>query len=787
MPARRALEGVRVIDFSHYIAGPLTAMILADLGATVVRVDPPGGPRWSHPANALLQRGKQRITLDLHVSSDVSIAQRLIASADVVIESFRPGVAERFGIGAASSRIANGRLVYCSMPGFGSDDPRAGIPGWEGVICAATNQYRRPLRDPEGDPIFTAIPIASSFAAAVACHTIMAALIVRERTGRGQGVEVPLYDAVCEHVAGSPFDRLAIASAAFRERRGARQGQQLDLALNRCADGRWLHLCLVQARHVPWFARQFFPKEWIDAGMDRRQTLAEDPVARQRVADMFSTRPAREWERAINEQSGVPAGVCQRTEEWLYDDDHARESRAVIELDDPELGRTAQAGYPFQMSETPPEAQGPRHRLDADRAAILAELDEISTPGPSGQTDGVAPAGPPLDGIRMVDLSQVLAGPTAGRILAEYGAEVIKVHNPVDEQVWYDRFTNVNDGKQSIRLDLKHPEGREVLFGLLRSADVFHENFARGVAERMGIGEADVRALRPDIICSSISAFGREGYRGAYRGREELAQAITGIEVRVGGEGTPRMLTGAMNDIASGHWCAFAIMVALFYRMKTGVGQRVHTSLAHAATFHQVPYMVGFHGRVWDEPSGPDAFGFGPLDRIYRTADGYIYLAALGRGDTDRLRTIDALRDVDFDTDDEQLTQTLAEVFRSGTASEWADRVVSAGVGAHVVLDYRGFMADEAAVERGIIRSWEPDSESTEVFGPTKRLSETPPIPLFPSPLPGAGAQQILEIAGMGTSREQLRAKSVVFDELDESALREMLGRFVRGEEPAET
>jgi len=387
----------------------------------------------------------------------------------------------------------------------------------------------------------------------------------------------------------------------------------------------------------------------------------------------------------------------------------------------------------------------------------------------------------------MVDLSQVLAGPTAGRVLAEYGAEVIKIHNPVDEQVWYDRFTNVNDGKESVRLDLKSPEGRDVLSRLVQDADIYHENFARGVAERMGIGDSDMRAVRPDLICSSVSAYGRDGYRGAYRGREELAQAITGIEIRVGGTGTPRMLTGAMNDVAAGHWCAFGIMVALLHRMKTGVGQRVHASLAHAATFHQVPYMIGFEGRAWDEPSGPGSFGFGPLDRIYRTSDGFIYLAALGRGDRQRLHTIAALSAINLDADDRELTQSLCDLFTSGTTAEWEARLLGAGLAAHRVVEYEGFMADPAAARRGIIRSWKlPNGDDARIFGPSKRLSETPPIPLFPSPLPGSGGRKILEVAGLSDRYDELRERSVVFDKLDDNDLREMLGRFVRGEEPAE-
>src|SRR5579885_2064857 len=115
-----ALAGIRVIDFGQYLAGPLLAMMLADNGADVIRVDPPGGPRWKHHANAILQRGKRSIVLDLKQPEDQAIARRLVASADVVVENFRPGVMERFGLGPEAMTAANPRLVYCSIPGFGS-------------------------------------------------------------------------------------------------------------------------------------------------------------------------------------------------------------------------------------------------------------------------------------------------------------------------------------------------------------------------------------------------------------------------------------------------------------------------------------------------------------------------------------------------------------------------------------------------------------------------------------------------------------------------------------------
>ena len=111
-----ALEGIRVVDFGHYIAGPLAGMLLADQGADVVKIDPPGGPRWQTPGNATWNRAKRSITLDLKDEADLDTARRLVASADVLVENFRPGVMERLGLGADAMIEANPRLIYCSIP-----------------------------------------------------------------------------------------------------------------------------------------------------------------------------------------------------------------------------------------------------------------------------------------------------------------------------------------------------------------------------------------------------------------------------------------------------------------------------------------------------------------------------------------------------------------------------------------------------------------------------------------------------------------------------------------------
>ena len=161
-----ALDGIRVVDFGHHVAGPLTAAMLADQGADVVHVDRPDQGGRESAAEAYLHHGKRRISLDLTHERDRDVATGLVERADVLIENFRPGVMDRLGLGWSAMSERAPRLVYCSLPGFGSTDPRAGVPGWEGVIDAATGNFRpRPSEHPDGwdtsRPTFSAVPVAS--------------------------------------------------------------------------------------------------------------------------------------------------------------------------------------------------------------------------------------------------------------------------------------------------------------------------------------------------------------------------------------------------------------------------------------------------------------------------------------------------------------------------------------------------------------------------------------------------------------------------------------------------
>jgi crotonobetainyl-CoA:carnitine CoA-transferase CaiB-like acyl-CoA transferase len=619
-----ALAGLRVVDLSHYLAGPTVAMVLGDLGADVVRVDPPGGPLWGHPGNAIVQRGKRSIVLDLHDEDDRALTRRLIARADVVVESFRPGGAERLGLGPEACLAADPRLVWCSLPGFAGDDPRAWMGGWEAIVLAAAGLMPR-VPGSDGDVHFQAHTVVSAVASAQACHRVVAALVRRERSGRGQRVDVPLYEAAFEIVAHA-----GRAPAPVVHHQGS--------------DGRWLQVSLGRPEH-----------------RDRLAAEVGDP---ERLAEAIATRPAAEWERRLNERCRVPAALAQTTCDWLYDDAHAREAGAVIALDDPELGRTAQAGYPIVLSATPPAAAGPRRPLDGDRGAILAEAATEGPPAagpPAVHGDGLGAAAA-LDDIVVVDLSTDLAGSLAARILAGYGAAVVRPAGPPGEA--------------------------------LDRADIVHETVG---GDRPVLGEQVVRSLRPDVIRSAVSAFGPAGDRAGWSGGDEAGLAVTGVQRRWFGADGPGPVGWPLDAVAAGHWSAAAQLVALYHRLRTGAGQEAHASLCHAATFQQLGYAIGFGGRIWAEPSGTAAVGWGPLNRLYRASDRWFYLWAEGEGAVKRLATVEGLEPVDVDAGEHELAVALEAVFAVGTAAQWVGRLVAAAVPAQVVLTVDEARADEHA------------------------------------------------------------------------------------------
>ncbi len=755
-----ALDGIRVIDFGHYIAGPVAGMLLADQGAEVVKVDPPWGPAFDRPANATWNRGKRSISLDLKKAEDVRIARRLVQDADVMIENFRPGVMERLGLGEPSFRVDNPGLIYASMPGFAVEDPRSALPAWEGVILAATDAFR-PLAEYRemvqvlhqspsqriGRPEFTAEPIASMYAAMLCAIAITTALNVRAAKGIGQKVEVPLFDAMMQAVGVFGMARLPFKPITRPVFSGFDHQYQ-------CADGRWIHLVCTVPRHGERFAQAVGALEMVEQGMTARgvgaKQVLNDKLIR-RLTEIFLTRTGTEWE-AFFVEHGIPGALCRSTKEWMQHP-QAVESDLLVTVEDPVFGSMRQPGIQVKLSATPGLVQNPAPGLDADREEILESIGNPETK-PKAALLERQPLGLPLQGIRVLDLCIVLAGPTCGRTLAELGADVIKIDDPKRGEVVYHH--DINRGKRTILLDLKSNEGLQVFWELVETADVIVQNYRSGVVERLGIDYESVRSRRPSVIYASLNAYGDTGPWSHLPGFEESVQALTGMQVRYGGPEKPTVWPyGVVNDYGTGYAGAYGVLLALLSRSQTDKGQHIQSGLARTACTLQSMQLQDYAGKTWDESEDPDRMGFGKLHRLYECLDGWIFVGAKAAGELARACGFDS---------EANIVSELNTWCEERSVHEAVETLGTGGIGAHALVWMNELVESDAVSRRGLSVAREHERLGMmRTSGPAQWFSSSQTQAGRPAPLPGSDAESILgdigrigDLAGL-TSRGVIR------------------------------
>lgn len=299
------LEGITVIDFSAQLPGPLASAILADLGADVIKVEPPGGEFARRMPTGLFERmnrSKRSMTLDLKSPASGTVIERLAAKADVVLETFRPGVAHRIGIGPETFRAMNARIVYCSLSGYGQDGPWRDRPGHDLAYLAAAGamSLRGQWNEP---PRRSALPVGDISGGAFAANAIMAALFERERTGTGRVLDLSLYEAAIYGTA---------TRTAFDDEGNGRMHLLPTNDLFETADGRMLAVTIVEEHFWTEFvaiARASDP-ELADARFataDLRHRNGDELY--DRLIRLFRRRTAQEWMQVF-EGTDVPAEIC---------------------------------------------------------------------------------------------------------------------------------------------------------------------------------------------------------------------------------------------------------------------------------------------------------------------------------------------------------------------------------------------------------------------------------------------------------------------------------------------
>jgi crotonobetainyl-CoA:carnitine CoA-transferase CaiB-like acyl-CoA transferase len=364
----QALDGVRILDLSGGIAGPLGVLQLAEHGADVIKIEPPGGrsDRRS-PASRVYNRSRRSVTLDLNQPEAVGILRELCGTADVLVEAFAPATMARWGLDYESLHGELPRLVYCSVPAWPSGMRYEQLPGWEALVHARTGQQWENTSFRSG-PVFLHSPVASFGAMFLVPTGIMSALVARDRTGRGQHVEVSLLQGVLS---------LTTQNWNWTDR-----GQFLlekihppgihQMSIYECADGEWIHASTMSGVTPTRSEGSILGVD--DVPMEALRAMAADELAayQARRREAFKRRDRAELVEELHSAGlGCEAIVAPHER---FDHPQLRETGGVVQVDDPEVGPTTQLGVMIFLESTPGQVQGPQPEAGAHNEEVLGAL-----------------------------------------------------------------------------------------------------------------------------------------------------------------------------------------------------------------------------------------------------------------------------------------------------------------------------------------------------------------------------------------------------------------------------
>ncbi|MCC6383044.1 MAG: CoA transferase [Dehalococcoidia bacterium] len=748
------LNGVTVIEVDADVAVATAGMHFRDAGARVIKLERDGGDQARHaPGHYGWDRGKESVVL----AASAPARAALLATADVVIAPARASLPAGYIRPAAQilalSPAYSDASVFNALP---RDDALASA--LTGVL-AGTGAYR-------SGPAFPVLPTLSYAAGAALAGATMAALFVRQATGRGQEVEVawPVIGTYLSGYQASVSDRIPLLPGAGGV---SPQGLSIGWRVYRATDG-WIG---VACPNPTFFNRLIAAIDCTDLLNDPRFEHAPFVAPQDRdalasiIADAFATRSKAEWTERF-EQFGVP-GAQVLTRDEFAETSLVRDNNAAQWAEDPEVGRVRQVGPAFRLRGHDLAGPAAAPRLD-EHAALPGG--EVQAPAASAP----APAHP-LAGIRVLDFTGYLAGPTAGRLLVELGAEVIKVEPPEGEGFRGAGLScvGINVGKRSLGLDSRSQGGQEVLRRLITSADVLLHALIPGAPEKLGLDYESVRAINPHIVHCWISGFGDAA---EYRGRPSfdlLLQALSGQMTTLGTSDSPVYSSIPMADLYAGMMAVYAIVLGLHERRRTGQGMAVTTNQVISSMSAQAGQFVSYPGAPASDVSADD-IGRSAAERYYPLADGWAIVAA--REATSWSRLVSALGQPlaawhDWDVArvqpvDGPLAEQLGAALVGLTRVDVTNKLMAAGAPCAPVVLVREdgirnrWFEDLAVLYRGI--SHERFGDITTVAG-FFRFSETPAA--LPDIAQWVGEQNAEVLASAGYTPEeveQLREARVV-------------------------
>jgi formyl-CoA transferase len=376
------LAGMRVLDVSQVMAGPFCCMMLGDLGADVIKVEPPEGGDQSRGAMGFklkgadslgflnMNRNKRSIALDLKTEEGRAVFYKLAKTADVIVENYRPGVVKKLGIDYDAMKIINPGLIYASISGFGQTGPWADRPGFD-LIAQAASGIMSITGDADGPPAKSGVPVTDIGCSLFTVYAILSAYIGRQKSGEGQYIDASLYEAGLAFAiwdisefwgTGKVPQRIGTANRMSAPYQAVRSGDGW-FVLGANNDRLWRRLCEVIGRPDLLEAPQY--RTIADRLANRPSLIAE-------LEKTFVTAPSEQWVSRLLEV-GIPAGPIYDYAQAL-DNEHARSRNVVMELDHPVEGKFRSIGFPVKLSGTPQQVRRPPPRLGEHTAEILSEL-----------------------------------------------------------------------------------------------------------------------------------------------------------------------------------------------------------------------------------------------------------------------------------------------------------------------------------------------------------------------------------------------------------------------------
>ncbi len=626
----RVLSPYRVLDLTDE-RGQLAGATLADLGAEVILVEPPDGSRsrrlppfvagregdpeaslwfWSY------NRGKRSITMDLDDPADRGRFLELVASADIVLESDRPGAMAERGLGYDELAAVNPEIVVTSISPFGQSGPKADWAATDLTVAAAAmvpkmtgDEDRAPLR----------VPLAQSFlhASAEAAGATLIALHERNRSGKGQHVDVSAQQSFMQATQSMVLCHLYNSPETTRMSGGAAVGPFRIRLRSPAADGFVSTTILFGEAIAPFSSRLF---DWIhEEGMCAGSDLEIDWVnfvegvtngriglgeydRIQEVAAQFSaTKTKAELLSAALEKRLLIVPICNVQEVAELGQFEERGFWREIECLD--LGPVQFPGPMAKFSATPLDVSLPPPAIGQDNGEIKTRVAEPTT---------VVEAMPvaPLSDVKILDLMWVMAGPAATRVFADWGATVVRVESShkiegartfqplLNNEGGAENsglFQNLNAGKLGLTVAMDTPEARELILDLVRWADVVCESFSPKAMAGWNLTYEDLKEVNPDVIMTSSCLFGQDGPMSHLAGFGTMGASMSGFYEMTGWpDRDPAGVAGAYTDYVSPRYLEVAILAALDHRRRTGEGQYIDLSQAESSMNFLTPHLLGW-------------------------------------------------------------------------------------------------------------------------------------------------------------------------------------------------